>query len=178
MSYRYGVRGGPRGVCKTSWARAPFRRKNAENEVLPPVRKRILILCGQKKRLRLHFQRFCGPPCRSFLRSRCESSPQCPTRKSSSPPKGRRNLHSWNAARECEPFMITTIKFYIKRVCQNVLTYPRIGSLLSNKVTCFYFIMCNLESSSPKDRMEFSILLTCFWRGVERPCIYAHNCFW
>ena len=85
VSYRYGARGGSRGVCKTSWARAPFRRKNAENEVLPPVRKRILILCGQKKRLRLHFQRFCGPPCRSFLRSRCESSPHRPTLENSSP---------------------------------------------------------------------------------------------
>ena len=85
VSYRYGARGGPRGVCKTSWARAPFRRKNAENEVLPPVRKRILILCGRKKRLRLHFQRFCGPPCRSLLRSRCESSPHRPTLENSSP---------------------------------------------------------------------------------------------
>ena len=32
--------------------------KNAGNEVLPPVRKRILILFGLKKRLRTHFQRF------------------------------------------------------------------------------------------------------------------------
>ena len=85
VSYRYGARGGSQGVCKTSWARAPFRRKNAENEVLPPVRKRILILYGRKKRLRLHFQRFCGPPCRSLLRSRCESSPHRPTLENSSP---------------------------------------------------------------------------------------------
>ena len=85
VSYRYGARGGFRGVCKTSWACAPFRRKNAVNEVLPPVRKRILILFGQKKRLRFHFQRFCGPPCRSFLRSRCESSPHRPTQENSSP---------------------------------------------------------------------------------------------
>ena len=89
VSYRYGARGGSQGVCKTSWARAPFRRKNAENEVLPPVRKRILILCGQKKRLRLHFQRFCGPPCRSLLRSRCESIPHRPTLETSSPQKGK-----------------------------------------------------------------------------------------
>ena len=68
VSYRYGARGGPQGVCKTSWARAPFRRKNAENGVLTPVRQRILILYGQKVRLRLHFQRFCGLPFRSLLR--------------------------------------------------------------------------------------------------------------
>ena len=85
VSYRYGARGGPQGVCKTSWARAPLRRKNAENGVLTPVRQRILILYGRKKRLRLHFQRFCGPPCRSFLRSRCESSPHRPTLENSSP---------------------------------------------------------------------------------------------
>ena len=47
VSYRYGARGGSQGVCNTSWARAPFRSKNAENEVLPPVRKRILILFGR-----------------------------------------------------------------------------------------------------------------------------------
>ena len=85
VSYRYGARGGFRGVCKTSWACAPSSRKNAEHEVLPPVRKRILILFGRKMRLRLHFQRFCGPPCRSFLRSRCESSPHRPTLENSSP---------------------------------------------------------------------------------------------
>ena len=85
VSYRYGARGGPQGVCKTSWARAPLRRKNAENGALTPVRQRILILYGRKKRLRLHFQRFCGPPCRSLLRSRCESSPHRPTLENSSP---------------------------------------------------------------------------------------------
>ena len=118
VSYRYGARGGPRGVCKTSWARAPSSRKNAENEVLPLVRKRILILFGRKKRLRLHFQRFCGPPCRSLLRRRCESSPHRPTAQNSSPPNEKAEYaarpfpaparftvrpHGRNAARKCEP---------------------------------------------------------------------------
>lgn len=33
VSYRYGARGGPGAFVKTSWARAPFRRKNAGNVV-------------------------------------------------------------------------------------------------------------------------------------------------
>lgn len=60
VSYRYGARGGPGAFVKTSWARAPSRRKNAGNGVCTPVRNSGFISFGRKKAVRLHCQRFCG----------------------------------------------------------------------------------------------------------------------
>ena len=80
--------------------------KNAGNEVLPPVRKRILILFGLKKRLRPHFQRFLRALAAVYCGQGAKAPPTALRAKSHHLKREKRNMqrpHSQNAARECEP---------------------------------------------------------------------------
>ena len=105
-------------VCLPLWSarRDPWRlqnvlgarsiSKNAGNEVLPPVRKRILILFGLKKRLRPHFQRFLRALAAVYCGQGAKAPPTALRVKSHHLKRENRNMqrpHSKNAARECEP---------------------------------------------------------------------------